>query len=58
MEDRIHAAGNGDELVKAIKKFKSSRKNGADQGAFYDALTNLGATPEEADDYINLFFEI
>lgn len=58
MEDRIHAAGNGDKLRKAINKFKSSKKNGADQGVFYDALTNLGATPEEADDYINLFFEV
>ncbi len=57
MEDRIHAAGNGEKLVKAIKKFKASKKNRADQNIFYDELTNMGAAPEEADDYINLFLE-
>lgn len=57
MEDRIHAEGNCEKLANAIKTFKASKKAGSDQSIFYDALTDLGTTPEEADDYINIFLE-
>ena len=54
MEDRIHAAGNGAALNKAIETFEASRRNPEDENILYDALVNLGAEPEEADAFIEL----
>jgi len=54
MEDRIHAAGKGDELVKAVETFEASKRNRNDRQVLYDALVNLGAEEEEADEYVNL----
>ena len=50
MEDRIHAAGNGAALNKAIETFEASRRNPEDENILYDA----GAEPEEADAFIEL----
>lgn len=54
MEDRIHAAGNGDELVKVVEAFEASKRNRKDRQVLYDALVNLGAEDEEADEYVRL----
>lgn len=54
MEDRIHAAGKGDELVKAVETFEASKRDCRAGHILYDALINLGASDEEADEYVNL----
>lgn len=53
-EDRLAAAGTHDKAVAAIEKFRASRKTRSQQNTLYDALTNLGVEPEEADEFINL----
>lgn len=50
LEDRIHAAGKYDQFEKAVKRFRKTR----DDGEFYDSLCDLGASPEEADEFVNL----
>lgn len=57
LEDRIHKAGKYDEFKKAHKKFTRSKKTWNDHQDFYDKLENLGASPEEADEFVNLFME-
>ena len=53
MEDRIYAAGNGNQLSAACNKFNKSSKTRSDQNIFYDDLINCGATAEEADEFID-----
>jgi len=57
MEDRIHAAGNGDELVKATEAFEKSGRGREAQGILYDELIGLGAEPEEADEFVDLMMQ-
>lgn len=57
MEDRLHAAGKGPELVKATEAFEDSKKTRKDEHILYDALVNLGAEPEEADAFVGLMLE-
>jgi len=57
LEDRIFTAGNHDKFVAAHSKFKNSRMTRSDQQDFYDALENLGATSEEADEFVNMCME-
>ena len=57
MEDRLHAAGKGPQLIKATETFEASNKTRADEHALYDELVNLGAEPEEADAYVELMLE-
>jgi hypothetical protein len=57
LEDRIHKAGKHDEFSSAYDKFMSSKKTRAQQLDFYDKLSNWGASPEEADEFINMCME-
>lgn len=57
LEDRIHAAGKHDEFRKAHDKFVASRKTRNDQLDFYDTLERLGASSEEADEFVNMVME-
>lgn len=57
LEDRIFASGKNDEFEKAYRKFVKSMRSGRDQQQFYDTLEDLGASPEEADEYVNLMME-
>lgn len=57
LEDRIHKAGHQKEFGAAVKKFRTSRKTNTDQSIFYDKLCDLGAGPEEADEFVSLFME-
>lgn len=57
LEDRIYAAGKHDEFVKAHDKFVNSRKTNTDQSIFYDALKDLGADDEEADEFVSMVME-
>lgn len=51
-EDRVHAAGHGDEFVALSNQFEA-KQIGEDE--FYEKLVNLGAIDEEASEYINLY---
>lgn len=57
LEDRIYAAGKHDEFRKAHAKFVKSRKTRSDQQDFYDKLEQLGASSEEADEFVNMVME-
>lgn len=57
LEDRIYASGKGDEFTKAYDKFMESDRSNRDQQDFYDKLEQLGASPEEADEFVNLVME-
>lgn len=57
LEDRICAAGRHDEFVAAHDKFQNSRKTRSDQQDFYDKLEELGASSEEADEFVNMCME-
>lgn len=57
LEDKIHRNGHHDAFSKAYDKFMAGRKTRGDQHDFYDKLTNWGATPEEADEFINMVME-
>ena len=57
LEDRIALAGKHDEFSAAIGKFKKSRKNRNDQFILYEKLESLGASGEEADEYVNLMLD-
>lgn len=55
MEDRIHREGNGDKLIALVETFEASNKNRNAQNVLYDGLIDLGASPEEANDFVSLF---
>lgn len=55
-EDRVTDA-QYQKIEAAVTKFQSGRKTRDDEHALYDALTNNGMSPEEADEYINLITE-
>lgn len=57
MEDRIHKSGNHEKFTAAVSKFRKSPRNRDHEHQFYEALTNCGATPEEADEYIDLYLQ-
>lgn len=57
LEDRIHASGKGDEFTKAYNRFTKSKRSNRDQQDFYDKLEELGASPEEADEFVNMVME-
>lgn len=57
LEDRICAAGRHNEFKAALKKFRKSKRSNRDQHIFYEQLENLGADPEEADEFINMIME-
>lgn len=54
LEDRIAADGRHDEFSAAHDKFMLSNRNRAAQQDFYDKLEELGASPEEADEFVNM----
>lgn len=54
LEDRIFAAGKHKEFAEAHGKFEKSRKTRRDQQDFYDKLEQLGASSEEADEFVNM----
>jgi hypothetical protein len=54
LEDRIHKDGKHDQFVEALDKFRYSRKTKADQQDLYDKLEELGADPEEAEEFTNM----
>lgn len=55
-EDRI-TKEQATAMGEAVRKFKKGRKSRNAEHVLYDALTNNGMYPEEADDYINLLME-
>ncbi|WP_298848882.1 hypothetical protein [uncultured Salinicola sp.] len=57
MEDRIHAAGNGEAMTAAIQTFEAGKRGREDQHVLYDELVRLGAEPEEADEYVDLMMQ-
>jgi hypothetical protein len=57
MEDEIHAAGHGDAFAAAVDAFEAGRRTRADQSALYDQLIGWGASPEQADDYVDLLMQ-
>lgn len=57
LEDRIYAAGKGDEFGVAYDKFTKSKMTKTDQQDFYDELCRLGASSEEADEFVNMVME-
>jgi hypothetical protein len=57
LEDRIHQDGKHDEFSAAIAKFRKSKKTRDDQQDLYDKLEQLGANPEEADEFVNMELE-
>lgn len=54
LEDRIYAAGNGEEFQRAVEEFSDSEMTTEDQDTFYEKLCALGASAEEAQEYLNL----
>jgi hypothetical protein len=54
LEDRIAQSGRHDEFCAAIEKFENSCRTRNDQLILYDKLEELGAYPEEADEFINM----
>jgi hypothetical protein len=46
-----------DKAAKAIEHFRKTKKSRNDQHVLYDELTNVGLSPESADEYINLEIE-
>lgn len=57
LEDRVYAAGKHDQFSDACEKFEASEKTNTDQTIFYDKLCELGAEPEEADEFVNMLME-
>lgn len=57
LEDRIALAGKHDEFTKVYNEFVNSDKHRIDQQIFYDELEGLGASPEEADEFVNMVME-
>lgn len=57
LEDRICATGKHDEFSAAHKKFTKSKRSRTDQQVFYDKLEQLGASSEEADEFVNMVME-
>jgi hypothetical protein len=56
-EDRLVREGTHDKAVAALEKFRKSNKRRGAQLDLYDDLTNLGVSPEEADEIVNLEIE-
>lgn len=54
LEDRIAAAGKHEEFSKAHEKFMNSRMTRRDQQNYYDKLVALGASAEEADEFVDM----
>lgn len=54
MEDRIYASGKGEAFSAAVDKFEKGNKSRASQQVLYDELVALGASAEEADEYVDL----
>lgn len=57
LEDRIFASGRHTEFKNALKIFRRSRKTRTDQQILYDELETLGASSEEADEFVNMLME-
>jgi hypothetical protein len=57
LEDRIHQDGKHDEFSAAVNKFRESDHNRTDELELYDKLVELGADPEEADEFVNMEVE-
>lgn len=60
MEDRIYKAGTYDRFNSAVQKFldtPKSRRGPEQEGELYDEICNCGATPEEADEYVDLLMQ-
>jgi hypothetical protein len=53
-EDRLVLAGNHGKAVKALEKFRRSKKRRDDELKLYDTLEGLGVSGEEAEEIINL----
>ena len=62
MEDRIHKAGKHEQFSAAVNRFlaipkRTRESTSIHEHILYDEITNCGATPEEADEYVNLLLE-
>ena len=57
LEDRIHQDGNHAKFKAAHERFVKSKRSRNDQQDFYDVLEGLGASPEEADEFVNMVME-
>ena len=57
LEDRIHRAGKHKQFSAAVNKFRKSRKSRSTELDLYDTLVQLGASSEEADEFVNLEVE-
>jgi Ca2+-binding EF-hand superfamily protein len=57
LEDRIFAAGRHEEFKAAIEAFEKSNRGTVPQQVLYDRLEQLGASPEEADEFVNMVVE-
>lgn len=54
LEDKIYANGHHDAFSAAYEAFSNSNMDREKQLTFYDELCSWGATPEEADEFINM----
>lgn len=57
LEDRIAAAGKSKEFGKAMADFENSDYGRDAQNILYEKLTNLGAEPEEASEFIDMLVD-
>lgn len=53
-EDRMFLAGKHGIFSAAVNKFRKSRKSRGDQQNLYDKLFQMGASPEEADEFVDM----
>lgn len=57
LEDRIRRDGKHDQFVAALNKFRNSPHRRDDEQELYDTLECLGASSEEADEFVNMEVE-
>jgi hypothetical protein len=56
-EDSLSRADH-DKFVAGCNTFKASSKTPEDQDILYDVLCSVGASPEQADEWVNLAMEM
>ncbi len=54
LEDRIYVAGKHEQFSTAVQTFRAGKNTPGTQQELYDVLTDLGASPEEADEFVNM----
>lgn len=54
LEDRVFLAGKHGIFSAAVNKFRKSRKSRENQQDLYDNLCQVGASPEEADEFVDM----